>query len=149
MTQSPDPNNRPETPTRRRLWLLLLGRAGLPLAILSALGIGAGIWYGTKFVQQDLAPLVEQNLSQLLDRPVKLGKVERFSLSELRFGKSSIPATPNDRDRVSVEGVEVGFNLFQLLLTRQLNLDITLLQPDVYLDQEKNGVWVKTQIKAQ
>ncbi|MER3475316.1 MAG: hypothetical protein C4287_00240, partial [Leptolyngbya sp. ERB_1_2] len=149
MTQSPDPNNRPEPPTRRHLGLMLLSRAGLPIALLGALGIAGGIWYGSRFVQNDLAPLVEQNLSQLLDRPVKLGKVESFSLNGLRFGKSSIPATPNDRDRASVEGVEVGFNLVQLLLTRKLNLDVTLLQPDVYLDQEKNGVWVKTQIKSQ
>ncbi|MEP0916573.1 translocation/assembly module TamB domain-containing protein [Leptolyngbya sp. DQ-M1] len=149
MTQSPDPNNRPETPTRRRLWLMLLGRVGLPIAALGALGIAGGIWYGSKFVQQDLAPLIERNLSELLDRPVELGKVESASLTGLRFGKSAIPATPNDRDRASVEGVEVGFNLLQLLLTRRLNLDITLLQPDVYLDQEKDGVWVKTQIKAQ
>ncbi|MBE9012146.1 translocation/assembly module TamB domain-containing protein [Pseudanabaenaceae cyanobacterium LEGE 13415] len=149
MTQSPDPNNRPETPARRRLWLVLLGRVGVPIAILSALGLGAGLWYGSKFVQNDLAPLVEQNLSELLDRPVDLGQVEGFSLTSLRFGKSSIPATPNDRDRASVEGVEVNFNLLQLLLTRTLNLDITLLQPDVYLDQDKDGVWVKTQIKAQ
>ncbi|MBW4441188.1 MAG: translocation/assembly module TamB domain-containing protein [Plectolyngbya sp. WJT66-NPBG17] len=149
MTQSPDPNNRPETPTRRRLWLTLLSRAGIPIAVLSALGIGGGLWYGSKFVQQDLAPLLERNLSELLDRPVDLGQVEGFSLSGLRFGKSSIPATPNDRDQASVEGVEIGFNLLQLLLTRKLNLDITLIQPDVYLDQEKDGVWVKTQIKAQ
>lgn len=149
MTQSPDPNNRPETPARRRLWLVLLGRVGVPIAVLSALGLGAGIWYGSNFVQNDLAPLVEQNLSELLDRPVDLGQVEGYSLSQLRFGKSSIPATPNDRDRASVEGVEVNFNLLQLLLTRTLRLDVTLLQPDVYLDQDKDGVWVETQIKAQ
>lgn len=149
MTQSSDPNNRPETPNRRRLWLMLLGRIGLPIAVLGALGIAGGIWYGSKFVQQDLAPLIERNLSELLDRPVDLGNVESVSLTGLRFGKSAVPATPNDRDRASVEGVEVGFNLLQLLLTRKLNLDVTLLQPDVYLDQEKNGVWVKTQIKSQ
>lgn len=148
MTQSPDPNNRPETPARRR-WLTLLSRFGLPIAVVGAVGIGGGIWYGSRFVQNDLAPLVQRNLSELLDRPVDLGRVESFSLTGLRFGKSAIPATPGDRDRASVEGVEVGFNLVQLLLTRKLNLDITLLQPDVYLDQEKNGVWVKTQIKAQ
>lgn len=149
MTQSPDPNNRPETPARRRFWLTLLNRFGLPIAVVGAVGIAGGIWYGTRFVQNDLAPLVQQSLSELLDRPVELGRVESFSLSGLRFGKSAVPATPGDRDRASVEGVEVEFNLLQLLLTRKLNLDVTLLQPDVYLDQDKDGVWVKTQIKAQ
>ncbi len=149
MTQSPDPNNRSETPARRRVWLMLLGRVGVPIAVLGTLGIATGIWYGSKFVQQDLAPLIQQNLSELLDRPVELGKVESFSLTGLRFGKSSIPVTPKDRDRASVKSVEVGFNLLQLLLTRKLNLDVTLIQPDVYLDQEKDGTWVRTQIKAQ
>lgn len=149
MTQAPDPNNRPQSPARRRLWLTLLGRVGLPIAVLGAVGIAYGIWYGSKFVQEDLAPLVQNNLSELLDRPVELGRVERWSLTGLQFGKSSIPATKNDRDRASVDQVQVGFNLLQVLLARKLNLDITLVQPDVYLDQEKDGAWVKTQIKAQ
>ena len=149
MTQSPPPNNRPEPPTRRRVWLMLLSRVGLPIAALSAIGIAGGIWYGSKFIQNDLAPLIQESLSKSLDRPVELGKVESFSLTGLRFGKSAIPATPTDRDRASIEKVDVGFNLVQLLLTRKLNLDVTLLQPDLYLDQDKDGVWVKTQVKSQ
>lgn len=145
MTQPPEQNNRPN----RRLWLMILARFGIPLIGVGLVAIAIGAWYGWKFVNEDLAPLVQNNLSELLDRPVQLGNVERVSINSLRFGRSQIPATPNDPDRASVQAVDVAFNPIQLLLTRKLNLDITLVKPDVYLDQDKDGIWVKTQIKSQ
>lgn len=148
MTQLPEPNNPPPR-SNQRLWLTLLRRFGVPIAIISSAAIAGGLWYGWRFVNEDLAPLVETNLSQLLDRPVELGKVEGFSLNGLRFGRSVIPATPTDSDRVSVESVEVGFNPLQVLLTRRLHLDVTLNQPDVFLEQNKEGAWVETEIKQQ
>ncbi|MCY7273181.1 MAG: hypothetical protein LH702_05415, partial [Phormidesmis sp. CAN_BIN44] len=108
-----------------------------------------GVWFANRFVDEQLAPLVQTNLTQLLDRPVELGKVERYSLNSLRFGKSGIPATATDPDRASIEAVEVGFNPIQLLLSRTLKLDVTLIKPTAYIEQDKNGVWVSTSIKEQ
>lgn len=144
MTQPPEQNNRPN----RRLWLMILSRFGIPLIGVGAIAIAFGAWYGWRFINDDLAPLVQNNLSELLDRPVQLGNVERVSINSLRFGRSQIPATTSDADRASVEAVDVAFNPIQLLLTRQLNLDITLVQPNLYLDQDKDGVWTRTQIKS-
>ncbi len=144
MTQPPEQNNRPN----RRLWLMILSRFGIPLIGVGLVAIAIGAWYGWKFVNEDLAPLVQTSLSELLDRPVQLGNVQRVSINSLRFGRSQIPATPNDADRASVGAVDVAFNPLQLLLTRKLTLDVTLVQPDVYLDQDKDGVWTKTQIKS-
>lgn len=149
MTQPPDPNNRSQNRSSRRLWLLLLGRVGVPLLIVGGAAIAGGIWYGWRFVNQDLAPLVQRNLSQLLNRPVELGQVEQVSFNRLRFGKSAIPPTAIDRDRANVDGVEVGFNPWQLLFTRTLQLDVTLVNPDVYLDQNQDGVWVQTELQPQ
>lgn len=149
MTQSPDPNDIPQNRRNRRVWLRLLRRLGVPVLAIGGVAIAGGIWYGWRFVNTELAPLVEQNLSQLLDRPVDLGQVERFSLNSLRFGKSAIPATPTDRDRATVEAVDVAFNPWQLLFTRKLHLDVTLIQPNVYLDQTQDGVWVQTEIQPQ
>jgi translocation and assembly module TamB len=89
---------------------------------------------------------VESNLSESLKRPVKLGKVERFSLTSLRFGASSVPATATDSDRATVQAVDVAFNPIRLLLTRNLNLDITLDKPDLYLEQAPDGNWISVQI---
>jgi translocation and assembly module TamB len=98
------------------------------------------------FVNEKLAPLVESNLSESLKRPVKLGRVERFSLTSLRFGASSVPATATDPDRATVQAVDVAFNPIRLLLTRNLNLDITLDKPELYLEQAPDGTWISVQI---
>lgn len=128
---------------------MLLSRVGVPLVLVGLLAIAGGMIYGWYFVTEKLAPLVEASLSKSLDRPVRLGRVEGVALASLRFGKSDIPATATDRDRATIESVKVGFNLWQVLLTRKLDLDVILSKPNLYLDQAKNGAWIKTQISAQ
>jgi len=41
-----------------------------------------------------------------------------------------------DPDRASVKAVEVGFNPLHLVFTRTLKLNVTLVQPDVYIEQD-------------
>lgn len=123
----------------RHFWLLLLSRTSLVLGAILLMGIIGGSWWVWVFIQQRLAPLVERNLQQLLGRPVELGEVERFSLNSLRFGASSIPATPTDSDRLAAKAVSVGFEPLELLLNRTLELNVTLVQPNVYIKQDKNG----------
>ncbi|MDZ7993507.1 MAG: translocation/assembly module TamB domain-containing protein [Nostoc sp. EfeVER01] len=147
MTRSPNSENNQE-PSNRRLWLLLLGRTSLALGGVLLVGIIVGAWWARNYVYKDLAPLVQQNLEQLLGRPVKVGNVERFSLSSLRFSSLSIPATPSDQDRVVAKALEVQFSPLQLLLTRKLALNVTLIQPNVYVQQDKDGRWVTAQVKA-
>ncbi|CDN12414.1 Protein of unknown function DUF490 [Richelia intracellularis] len=124
--------------------MLLLRRGGIALGVMLSLGLTVGTWRLWTFIQQDLAPLAEEKLTTSLNRPVKLGKLEKFSLWGVKFASSSIPATPTDRDRVMMDGVEVGFNLWQLLFQRQLKLDVNLVHPDVYIQQDAKGLWVNT-----
>ncbi|MDZ8134197.1 MAG: translocation/assembly module TamB domain-containing protein [Nostoc sp. DedQUE04] len=147
MTRSPNSENNQE-PSNRRLWLLLLGRTSLALGGVLLIGIIVGAWWARNYVYKDLAPLVQQNLEQLLGRPVKVGNVERFSLSSLRFSSLSIPATPTDADRVVAKALDVQFSPLQLLLSRKLALNVTLVQPNVYVQQDKDGRWVTAQVKA-
>ncbi|GAB1543160.1 hypothetical protein NUACC21_58340 [Scytonema sp. NUACC21] len=150
MTRSPNSGNEqePSNPRNPRLWLLLLGRSSLVLGVILLIGLAAGAWWVRNFVYQDLVPLVERNLEQLLGRPIKIGKVERFSLTSLRFASLSIPATPTDPDRVAAKAVEVQFSPLRLLFTRTLALNVSLVQPDVYVQQDKQGNWVTTQLKG-
>ncbi|KAF3884351.1 MULTISPECIES: translocation/assembly module TamB domain-containing protein [Nostocales] len=150
MTRPPNSENEqePSSPRNPRLWLLLLGRTGLVLGVILLMGIAAGAWWVRNFVYRDLAPLVQTNLEQLLGRPIQIGKVERFSLTSLRFGALSIPATAKDPDRVAAKAVEVEFSPLRLLFARTLSLNVTLIQPDVYIQQDKQGNWVTTQLKA-
>lgn len=135
--------------SRQRFWFMLLRRTGIYLGIPLLIGVAGGAWWLWGFVQEQLAPIIQANLIQTLNRDVQLGQVERVSLTSLRFGKSAIPATNKDRDRATVESVEVKFDLFQLAFTRTLKLDITLINPDVYIDQDSTGQWIATTINTQ
>ncbi|WP_414571076.1 translocation/assembly module TamB domain-containing protein [Nostoc sp. CCY 9925] len=147
MTSSPNQGNDQE-PRNPRLNLLLLKRASLVLGFILLGGIAAGVWWTRNYVYKDLAPLVEQNLEQLLGRPIKLGKVERFSLSTLRFSSLSIPATSTDADELTAKAVDVEFSPLQVILTRKLPLNVTLVQPNVYIEQDRDDRWVTAQVKS-
>lgn len=146
MTKSPNLDHHPSAPVRKRMWLLVLSRGGIALGGLLLIGIFGGIWRLLTFVQKELTPLAEQSLTTTLNRPVKLGKVREFSLTGIEFGASAIPATPTDPDRADVDAVEVGFNLLQLIFNRQLKLDVTLVNADVYIEQDDEGRWITTNI---
>src|SRR3569833_3345474 len=92
-------------------WFFVFCRGGIVFGGLLLLGLIGGAWRLRVFVQQELAPLAEQNLTTSLNRPVQLGKVKGFSLTGVSFGPSAIPATPTDPDRVAIGGVDVGFDI--------------------------------------
>lgn len=156
MTHSSNSGNQPPR-LSHRLRLILLSRPviGTFIALL-AIGVAAS-WRLWVFVNRELAPMVEQNLGKTLNRPVQLGAVERFSLTGLRFGGAAIPAftkeqgksTFRDADSANTKAVEVSFNPLDLLFTRTLNLDVTLVEPQLYLDQTKDGAWISTPITPQ
>jgi translocation and assembly module TamB len=115
-------NNQPEQSPSRRLWLIILTRTSIAFGAILLVAIIGGALYARNFINERLAPLVESNLKQLLGKPVEIGEFERFSLNSLRFDSATIPATPDDRDRVTAQAVEVRFNLWQLLTNRTLVL---------------------------
>jgi translocation and assembly module TamB len=119
------------------------------IGVILLVAIAGGAWWAWIFINERLAPLVERNLKQLLGRPVEIGGVERVSLNSLRFDSASIPATSTDPDRLVAEAVEVRFDLWQVLLNRTLLLNVTLIQPDIYLEQAKDGRWIETEIQTQ
>lgn len=133
---------------RKRLWLLVLSRGSITLGGLLLLAIVVGIWRLWTFVQTELTPLAQQSLTTTLNRPVKLGRVTQFSLIGVQFGASTIPATPTDPDQAVVESVEVGFDLLQLIFNRHLKLDVTLVNSDIYIEQDNQGRWVSTKIAS-
>jgi len=140
---SPNPDNQPENRSKPRLQLLLLSRTGIAIGVTLLIGLAGGAWWLSAFIQNKLAPLVQDNLTKTIKRPVQLGRVEGFSLTGLRFGPTSLPATPTDPNHASVKAIDVAFDPLQVLLTRTLKLDITLVQPDAYVEQDQEGRWVQ------
>ncbi|MBV6626819.1 MAG: translocation/assembly module TamB domain-containing protein [Rivularia sp. (in: Bacteria)] len=146
MTNSSSTKKCFKSKNRKRLWFLVLSRGGLAFGGLLVVGISVGIWRLQVFIQQDLAPLVEKNLTNIIDRPLELGEVEGFSLSGVRFGASAVPKTATDADTVKADAIEVGFDPLKLLFNRRLKLDITLVNPVGYVDRDEQGRWITTKI---
>ncbi len=138
--QNPNPNSEPILHPRRRLRRVLLwGGVGGGITLLAA-GIGAA-W----FIRYRLAPVVGATLETILARPVDVGPVERFTFNSIRFGKSTIPPTAQDKDEAFAEAVEVNFALLSLFQPK-VQLDITLIKPTVYIQEDQPGNWVNTQL---
>ena len=142
------PPGRDSEPLNRRLWLLLLRRGSIALIVVLVASISGGAWWLRNFILQDLVPLVQTNLAELLGRPIEIGKVDSVTLNSIRFSSLNIPATAQDSDRVTAKAIDVQFNPLQVLFTRTLNLNVALVEPSVYLEQDKNGQWLTTQIKT-
>lgn len=145
MVGSPQPdqepnNSQPNLPnrrSRRRLWRWVAIGTGITVIV----GGTIAARLAQKFVDEQLAPLVSRELSKLLDRPVEVGDIEQVGLTYLRVGESRVPATAEDQDEAVVEAVEVRFNPLELF-RRRLSLNLTLVQPALFLDQTADGTWV-------
>ncbi len=157
MSDDPNPNRIPPDeipkPKISSFWFRFLFWVKRPSTIaimfsLMALGAGGTIWTYV-FITQKLVPLVSEQITKIVNRPVELGSVERFSLNSIRFGRSVMPPTENDPDRLSIEGVEVGFNIVPLLLKRSLPVTITLEKVYVYIEQDKSGAWLDLNITTE
>ncbi|MFN6565738.1 translocation/assembly module TamB domain-containing protein [Dendronalium sp. ChiSLP03b] len=146
MTKTSNREHHLNSATRKRFWFLVLTRGGIAFGGIFLVGLTVVSWRLWTFVQKELTPLAEKSLTTTLNRPVNLGKVTGFSLTGVKFEASAIPATPTDPDRVAVDAVEVGFNPLELIFNRQLKLDVTLVNPDVYIEQDKQDRWITVSI---
>ena len=141
---NPSIQNSPPTNSQlKRLWLMILSRGLVGISTLLLLGSIVGIWRLKVFVDHDLVPLANKGLTTTLNRPVKLGVVKSFSLTGVEFTASEIPATDTDPDRVNIKSVNVGFDPWQLIINRNLQLDVTLVSPDIYIEQDNQGRWLR------
>lgn len=141
MTNTPNPNSESILPRRRRLKRILLwGGMGCGVTLL-AVGTTAS-W----LIRYRLAPIISNVLEGILQRPVDVGPLERFTLNSIRFGHSSIPPTATDTDRGEATAVEVNFSLLSLFKPK-VKLDITIVNPNIYIEQNSSGNWIDTQLK--
>lgn len=127
---------------RSRRWLRI-GLISGSVVVIAGAGIALAGWI---LANERLSPLLSKQLSELLGRPVEIGEIERLSLTKIRVGPSQMPPTATDPDTVSLEAIEVRFNLFELI-TRQLHLHVDLEQANLYLAQNANGEWLDIDIE--
>ena len=145
MTNNNSPNPQPDEPqpVSGLLHKLKSSSKTVTGVIIAIASFGALGYWGTQVLVKNKLPLfLETQIGNFIQRPIDLGEVKGFALNGIEFGKTVIPATSTDPDKVTVEGVKVGFNLIPVLFRRTLPIDVTLIQPDIYLEQEQDGEWI-------
>ena len=130
----------------RSVWLRrTIAVLGLTLAGIGAVGyVSINHW-----ISKELPPFLETELSKILKRQVNIGKVKSWSLTGIQIGSSSIPATVTDPDSVDIKAINVNFAPIPTLLSRTLVVSVTLVKPNVYIAQDKQGEWVNPDILQQ
>lgn len=147
MTKSIDPPPNPDPGRQNPVTRLVNKLKSSPKALatgaiaIAACG-GLGYWGTQVLVNKKLPPFLENQIGKFIKRPIYLGEVKGFSLGGIEFGKTVLPSTATDPDKVEVDGVKVGFNIFPVLFRRTLPVDIALVRPNIYLEQEQNGEWI-------
>jgi hypothetical protein len=151
-----EPNNSQdsqETENNSRFIGNLIQKATKPSTLIigiTAIALGAVAYTGVKVViANKLPPLIEQQLSGILNRPVKIAALRNIALNGAEIDGFSIPATPNDTDRLSIPKIKVNFNLLPVIFSRILPVEITLIKPEVYLEQDSQGEWINLNLKTQ
>jgi translocation and assembly module TamB len=114
------------------------------VALLLLGSTGFGLIYGWYLIQRRLIPLIETEAGDYLHRPLKLGALRSLSLTGASFGKSALPSTPENPDFVTTQEVKVNFAPLHFLRQQELKLDLTLVKPDVYIEQAESKLWTPT-----
>ncbi|MGC9503816.1 translocation/assembly module TamB domain-containing protein [Baaleninema sp.] len=140
---SPPPESDPLSSSRlRRFWQRATRPKSIAIAGGSVVVLGGAGYAGLQvWVRTQLPPLLETQLTNLLNRPVEVGEVEGFSLSGIRLDGLRIPETDDNANFVTVEDIRVRYN-FLLLLSRRLPLSLTLVEPEIYAEQAPDGTWL-------
>ena len=134
-------SDRRQTPRKtRQKWFkrpsaIVFGVTCIVLGVATYIGVPIAI-------ERKVLPDVENQIETVLKRDVKLGKLERFSLTEIELGPTSIPATATSLDRADINSVKIYYNLLPLLLKRTLPVKIALTDVDARVYQDRTGTWL-------
>ncbi|NJK27537.1 MAG: DUF748 domain-containing protein [Coleofasciculaceae cyanobacterium SM2_3_26] len=89
---------------------------------------------------------MSEAIGKILQRPIDIGDVDRFSLTGLRFSTSTLPPTDEDADEAEISAIEVEFNLLEAATNRVLPLHVTLVNPEARIEQDAKGNWIATEL---
>jgi translocation and assembly module TamB len=142
------PQLRNNSPDRSRRWLKLFLKTGSKIGLGLFLLLIVAISYGQWWAKNNLAPLVSQELSKSLKRPVSLGTLDNIWLNEIHLSNAKLPTNGSDLNYVKAPNIVVNFNPVKLLFDHTLKLDVRLVSPSVYLSQNVRGNWLNIPTQA-
>lgn len=131
-------NSSEQTAPSSRSWLKIwLGLGG-------AIAIAGGTlgWLSWRELQNRLPAIISEELSGALGRPIKLGELQRFSLTGLRFGETILPPTAEDFTWARVQSTDISLNPLDLIFRRTFRPSLVLIRPEVSIKQRFDRTWV-------
>lgn len=138
MKPNTSPDQLSEEQTIEQLpWLKRAAIAG-GLLLLSSGSLG---FWGWQLLCAKLPTLLEENLSEALDRPLRLGQFERVSPTGIRFGESILPPTAGDFTWAKAKAVDISFNPLTLIFQRTLRPNVVFIEPQVAIKQGFDQQW--------
>jgi translocation and assembly module TamB len=135
------PGSNHQSASSPRGWRRHLLRAALVTGGVLAVTAGGLGWLGYAFVRRELPQFLEDNLSDALGRPIKVGEFKRFGPLGVVLGPAIVPPTEDDFTWLKAKALDVSFNPLELLLTRTLRPSIIFEEPEVALKQGFDGEW--------
>ncbi|WP_310487697.1 hypothetical protein, partial [Chamaesiphon sp. VAR_69_metabat_338] len=140
--KSPQPQLTSNLPPSSRRWLKLFLKTGSIIGLGLCLLSIVGIVIGQAWAKSQLVPMLEQELTKSLKRPIKLGKIEDIWLNEIHITNAKIPANGSDLSQLVVPDIFVNFNPLKLVIDRTLKLDVRVVAPKISLAQNVRGEWL-------
>jgi len=117
-----------------------------------ALTLGAVGYAGARFfIQQNLPSIIEDQLSKIVQSPVKISNIENLSLAlnHLEIPLVQIGPSQSDQDQVIIRNIKIDYNILPLLLFRPLPASVSVGEVNVYLEQDSAGNWVNLNLPKQ
>ncbi len=112
--------------------------------------VGGIIYAGLQlWAKKNLPSLIEAKAAELIKRPVKLKAIESISPIGLELRGLSIPATDQDQDSLKIAKIKAKYNPLAIIFKGHLPLKVSLVEPQIYLDQDKDGTWLNLDLPQQ
>ena len=126
-------------------WRRLVNFFKKPFVLFSTgvvISLGVLFYKGTNyFIYHELSFIISSRLSKILERDVKIGLIESFSINSVQIGNSSISAAENSGDYIDIQNATITINFFTFLIKQTLDIDIFLNNSNFYISQDKYGKW--------
>ncbi|MEA5533852.1 translocation/assembly module TamB domain-containing protein [Crocosphaera sp. XPORK-15E] len=145
MSQSPTPQ---DSLSRRLNRLLRLVRQPKTIAVGTTSFALILLAYGglRLFLREYLPPWLEEQVSQVINRPVEIGELKGFSLTSLHLDMASIPATSQQKNKLIAKTVIIKFNPLAVLFEGTLPITISPEDVQVEIRQKSQDEWLTVEV---